>query len=160
MSYESVKAQLESLGLGDRLTVHETVGDTVEHAAEMLGCEPARIAKTMSYRLKDGTPVLIVSAGDAKVNSSKYKQQFHEKAVMIPWDEVEAVIGHVPGAVTPFGLNPGVQVYLDVSLERFDYIHAAGGSLNSTMRLTLPELERHAQPVEWVDICNGWFAND
>ena len=159
MSYESVKAQLESVGLGDRLTVHDTVGDTVEHAAEMLGCEPARIAKTMSYRLKDGVPILIVSAGDAKVNSSKFKQHFHEKAVMIPWDEVEEAIGHVPGAVTPFGLKPEVRVYLDVSLKRFDYIHAAGGSLNSTMRLTLSELEEHADPVAWVDICNGWIAN-
>lgn len=159
MSYENVKNYLESVGLGDRLSVHDEIGDTVEHAAQMLGCEPARIAKTMSYQLKDGTPILIVSAGDAKVNSSKYKQQFHEKAVMVPWDAVEETIGHVPGAVTPFALKSGVQVYLDVSLKRFDYIHAAGGSINSTMRLTLEELERYANPVGWVDLCTGWLAN-
>lgn len=158
MSYERVKAYFESVGIADHLSVNEEVGDTVEHAAALLGCEPARIAKTMSYMLKSG-PILIVSAGDAKVNSSKFKQHFHEKAVMVPWDQVEETIGHVPGAVTPFALNEGVRVYLDVSLKRFDTIHAAGGSLNSTVRLTLAELEKYSDPVEWVDICNGWLAN-
>lgn len=159
MSYERVKEYFDSHGMGDHITVHAQVGDTVEHAAAMLHCEPARIAKTMSYQLKTG-PILIVSAGDAKVNSSKFKQHFHEKAVMVPWDQVEAVIGHVPGAVTPFGLNPGVRVYLDESLRRFDYIHAAGGSVNSTIRLTMDEMVQHANAVEWIDVCNGWHVNE
>lgn len=159
MSYESVKKYFDGCNMGDHITVHSEVGDTVEHAAKMLGCEPARIAKTMSYQLKTG-PILIVSAGDAKVNSSKFKQYFHEKAVMVPWDQVEKVIGHVPGAVTPFGLNPGVQVYLDESLKRFDYIHAAAGSINSTVRLTMDELVQHVKAVDWVDICNGWRVNE
>lgn len=159
MSYERVKAYLESVGMEDRLTVREQVGDTVEHAAEAIGCEPARIAKTMSFMLESG-PILVVMAGDAKVNSSKFKAVFHQKAVMIPGDQVEALIGHMPGAVCPFGVNEGVKVYLDISLKRFDYIHAAGGSVNSTVRMTLEELVEHSHMTEWVDLCKGWFINE
>lgn len=159
VSYERVKSYFDSVGLGDRLTVRQQVGDTVEHAAEAIGCEPARIAKTMSFQLADG-PILVVMAGDAKVNSSKFKAAFHEKSVMIPWEQVEELIGHVPGAVTPFALNDGVRVYLDVSLKRFDYIHAAGGSPNSTIWLTLDELVKHSGAAGWVDVCKGWMVNE
>lgn len=159
MSYEKVKAYFDSVGLGDRVTVREQIGDTVEHAALAIGCEPAHIAKTMSFLLPDG-PILIVSAGDAKVNSSKFKAAFQQKAVMIPGDQVEAMIGHEPGAVCPFALNDGVRVYFDVSLKRFQDIHAAGGSLNSTVHLTLDELVEHAHMVDWVDLCKGWLVNE
>lgn len=159
MSYERVKNYFESVGLGDRVTVHDEVGDTVEHAAAMLGCEPARIAKTMSFLLDDG-PILIVSAGDAKVNSSKFKAFFHQKAVMIPWDEVNALIGHEPGAVCPFAVNDNVRVYLDVSLKRFSDIHAAAGDLYSTVHLTLNELVENSGMAGWVDLCKGWLINE
>lgn len=159
MSYERVKEYFDSVGLGDRVTVHEEIGDTVEHAAKMLGCEPARIAKTMSFLLEDG-PVLIVSAGDAKVNSSKFKAFFHHKSVMIPWDQVETLIGHEPGAVCPFAVKENVQVWLDESLKRFTDIHAAAGSLNSTVHLTLEELTVHSKMNGWVDLCKGWREDE
>jgi prolyl-tRNA editing enzyme YbaK/EbsC (Cys-tRNA(Pro) deacylase) len=159
MSYENVKAYFDNAGLGDRVTVREQIGDTVEHAAEIIGCEPARIAKTMSFLLESG-PILVVSAGDAKVNSSKFKSAFHQKAVMIPPGQVESLVGHEPGAVCPFAVNEGVKVYLDISLKRFDTVHAAGGSLNSTVHLTADELVRHSHMAGWVDLCKGWLVND
>lgn len=159
MSYEKVKDYFEQAGLGDRVVVREHIGDTVEHAAEAIGCEPARIAKTMSF-LVDGKPVLVVMAGDAKIHNPKYKACFHQKAVMIPGDQVEELIGHLPGAVCPFALKEDVRVYLDVSLKRFDLLYTAGGSLNSTVKLSLEELVRYAEPVEWVDVCKGWFVNE
>lgn len=159
MSYEKVRAYFDSVGLGDRITVREQTGDTVEHAAQAIGCEPARIAKAMSFLLSDG-PILIVSAGDAKVNSSKFKAAFHQKAVMIPGDQVETMIGHKPGGVCPFALNDGVRVYLDISLQRFQDIHTAGGVENATIHLTLDELIEHAHMVDWVDLCKGWLVNE
>lgn len=159
MSYENVKSYFDQAGLGNRVVVRDHIGDTVEHAAEAIGCEPARIAKTMSFLVND-QPILIVMAGDAKVNNTKYKACFHQKAVMIPGSQVEALIGHLPGAVCPFALKEGVQVYLDVSLKRFDILYTAGGSLNSTIQLSLEELEQHAAPAEWVDVCKGWFVNE
>lgn len=158
MSYENVKNYFEQAGLGDRVVVRDHIGDTVEHAAEAIGCEPARIAKTMSFLVND-KPILIVMAGDAKVNNTKYKACFHQKATMIPGSQVEEMIGHLPGAVCPFALKEGVEVYLDISLKRFDVLYTAGGSLNSTVRLSLEELERYAAPAEWVDVCKGWFVN-
>jgi prolyl-tRNA editing enzyme YbaK/EbsC (Cys-tRNA(Pro) deacylase) len=145
--------------LGDRYTEHSEIGDTVEHAAAVIGCEPAMIAKTMSFMLKSG-PILVVSAGDAKTNSSKFKSQFGEKPVMIPWNDVEKVIGHEPGAVTAIAVNNGVRVFLDVSLKRFSDIHTAGGSLNSTVHLTLKEFEQCSNSEAWVDVCKGWLVND
>lgn len=159
MSYENVKRYFDQNGLGERLTVRDQIGDTVEHAAQAIGCRPEQIAKTMSFLLKDG-PILVVMAGDAKVNSSKFKACFHEKAVMVPWDQVETVIGHEPGAVCPFAVIDGVRVFLDISLKRFDDIHAAGGSLNSTVHLTLDELIEHSHMTDWVDVCKGWFVNE
>lgn len=159
MSYEKVQKYFDSVRLGDRVTVREEIGDTVEHAAKAIGCEPERIAKTMSFIVEE-KPILVVMAGDAKVNSSKFKAAFHQKAVMISGDKVEALVGHEPGAVCPFAVNEGVKVYLDVSLKRFEDIHAAGGSLNSTVHLTLPELIEHSHMEEWVDICKGWLINE
>lgn len=155
MSYARMRAFFDAQGLGDRLVEHDEVGDTVEHAAHVLGCKPEQIAKTMSFKLSTG-PIVVAMAGDAKVNSSKFKATFHEKAVMVPWDQVEEIIGHEPGAVTPFALNDGVKVYLDISMKRFADMYAAGGSLNSTVHLTMPEIERLTGYTDWVDICKGW----
>lgn len=159
MSYERVKRYFDEAGLADRITVRDQIGDTVQHAAEAIGCQPAQIAKTMSFMLDSG-PVLLVMAGDAKVNSSKFKAAFHQKAVMIPSDQVEERIGHEPGAVCPFGVNEGVQVFLDISLKRFTEVHTAGGSLNSTVRLSLQELIVHSHMTDWIDVCKGWMVND
>ena len=158
MSYEKVKEYFYNVGLGEHVVVREHIGDTVEHAAEAIGCEPARIVKTMSF-MQNGEPALIVMAGDAKVNNTKYKSCFHQKAVMIPGDQVETLIGHVPGAVCPFAINESVHVYLDASLKRFDIIYTAGGSLNSTIQLSMEELEKHSKHSGWVDVCKGWYIN-
>ena len=159
MSYEKVREYFEGLGLGERVVVREHIGDTVEHAAQSIGCKPEHIVKTMSF-LVDGEPVLVCMAGDAKVNNTKFKACFHQKAVMVPADRVEALIGHGPGAVCPFAVRDGVKVYLDISLKRFSVIYTAGGSLNSTVELKLPELEEYAKPEGWIDVCKGWYVNE
>ena len=150
MSYENVKKYFDQAGMGDRVVVRDHIGDTVEHAAQAIGRKPEHIVKTMSFLL-DGKPALICMAGDAKVHNTKYKACFHQKAIMIPGDQVEELIGHVPGAVCPFAVREEVKVYLDISLKRFSTIYTAGGSLNSTVKLTLEELERFAVPQCWVD---------
>jgi Uncharacterized conserved protein len=159
MSFEKVKAYFERIGLGDRVVVRDHVGDTVEHAAQAIGCEPARIAKTMSFMQNDEL-ALVVMAGDAKVNNPKYKACFKQKAVMIHGDQVESLIGHAPGAVCPFAVNTGVKIYLDISLKRFDTFYTAGGSLNSTVKLSLEELQEHSSFIGWVDVTKGWSANE
>lgn len=113
MSYEKVKEYFESVGLADRVVVRERVGDTVEHAAQSIGCKPAQIAKTMSFIVNE-KPLLIVMAGDTKVDNQKYKAHFHQKAIMLPGSEVEALIGHGPGTVCPFSLKNDIPVYLDI----------------------------------------------
>ncbi len=158
MSYENVKAYFEGRNLGERVIVREHIGDTVEHAAEAIGCRPEHIAKTMSF-IQNGEPVLICMAGDAKISNPKYKQTFHQKAVMIPGGQVEELVGHIPGAVCPFAIKEGVKVYLDVSLKRFETVYTAGGSLNSTVTLSLSEMEEHSNPSGWVDVCKDWFVN-
>lgn len=159
MSYEKVKEYFDSVSLGERVVIREHIGDTVENAAIAIGCEPAHIAKAMSF-MQNGEPALVVMAGDAKVNNTKYKTCFHQKAVMVPGDQVEDLIGHVPGAVCPFGINDGVKVYLDISLKRFEVIYTAGGNPNATVQLTLDELEEHSKPETWVDVCKGWYVNE
>lgn len=159
MSYEKVKNYFNNVGLADRVVVRDHIGDTIEHAAQVIGCEPAHIAKTMSF-IQNGEPVLIVMAGDAKVDNKKYKTCFRQKAAMISSDQVETLIGHVPGVVCPFAIIEGVKVYLDVSLKRFDIVYTAGGSLNSIVKLTLEELERHSSPIGWLDVCKGWYVNE
>ena len=151
MSYEKAREYLNARGVGDRLTLHAEESDTVEHAAALIGCEPAHIAKTMAF-LVDDAPIAVVCAGDAKVQNAKYKAYFAKKAKMVPFSEVEAIIGHEPGGVCPFGVNEGVKVYLDVSLKRFDIVYAAGGARNATIGLSPAELEA-ATAAEWIDIC-------
>jgi len=158
LSYEKVKKYFDGVGLGERVAVREHIGDTVEHAAASIGCRPEHIAKTMSFLLHD-EPIVIAMAGDAKINSSKFKACFHQKATMIPGEQVESLIGHPPGAVCPFAVNGCVRTFLDVSLKRFDIIYTAGGSLNSTIKLSLEELEKHSEHSGWVDVCNGWHVN-
>ncbi|MGZ0041340.1 YbaK/EbsC family protein [Paenibacillus ottowii] len=125
---------------------------TVEQAAMAIGCEPGLIAKTMSFFL-NGKAILIVTAGDVKIDNKKYKDYFHEKAKMIPSDQVEDYVGHAPGGVCPFNINTDVLVYLDVSLKRFETIYPAGGSANSAVKLSLNELETFSSACGWVDIC-------
>ena len=155
MSVEKARKHLESVGLGDRFTIHSVECDTVEHAAETIGCEPAHIAKTMSFLL-DEQPIVIVCAGDAKIKNGKYKAYFGKKAKMVPFEDVERVIGHEPGGVCPFGVCEDVKVYLDVSLKRFKTVHAAGGARAATVRLSPDELASAVVSEDWVDLCDGW----
>ena len=128
---------------------------TVELAAAALGCEPQRIAKTLSFSI-DGKAVLIVAAGDAKIDNPKYKAKFGKKAKMLSPDEVEALVGHAVGGVCPFAVKEGVDVYLDVSLKRFETVFPACGSSNSAIELTIAQLEEYSGYVEWVDVCKGY----
>lgn len=128
---------------------------TVELAALALNCEPQRIAKTLSF-LVDGQAILIVAAGDARIDNPKYKAQFGVKAKMIAAEEVEPLIGHGIGGVCPFGVNEGVRVYLDESLKRFVTVFPACGSANSAIELTIPQLEQYSGYLAWVDVCKDW----
>lgn len=157
MSFENVKEYFDGVGLGECVLEREQIGATVEQAAVSIGCAPELIAKTMSVFL-DEQPALIVMAGDAKIDNTKYKACFRQKAKMIPGEQVKTYIGHFPGAVCPFAVNEGVRVFLDVSLKRFDIIYTAGGSLNSTIKLILEELETHSTPAGWIDVCKGWVV--
>lgn len=152
MSFEAAKAHLEQYGLADRVIVFDQSSATVAMAAQAAGTSEAEIAKTLSF-LVDDAAVLIVAAGDAKVNSSKFKAKFHIKAKMVPTDRVEELVGHAPGGVCPFAVRIGVTVYTDESLRRFEYVYPACGSSNSAVRLTPAELERASGCVEWVDVC-------
>ena len=155
MSFENVKRYFDEFGMGDRCVLQEHVSDTVEHAAQAIGCIPAQIAKTMSFLVAE-EPVMIVMAGDAKVHNSKYKAFFHQKAAMIPWDQVEALTGHMPGGVCPFARNEGIKVYLDVSMKRFEIVYAAAGAPNGTIGLSIEELEKYSGCEQWVDIAKDW----
>ena len=127
----------------------------MELAAQALNCEPCRIAKTLSF-LVDGHPILIVTAGDAKIDNPKYKAQFGTKAKMLTPEEVETLVGHAVGGVCPFAVNEGVKVYLDVSLKRFETVFPACGSSNSAIELTIAELEKYSGYTDWVDVCKGY----
>ncbi len=155
MSIEKVRAYFEPLGIADRIQEFPVSSATVELAAQALGVEGKRIAKTLSFLVGEQC-VLIVAAGDAKVDNGKFKAQFHTKAKMLPHDQVPEYVGHAVGGVCPFAVKEGVAVYLDASLRRFETVFPACGSSNSAIELTIPELERYAQTTQWVDICKGW----
>lgn len=159
MAYEKVKQYFDNRGLGGRVKLLEHSSATVEEAAQAIGCEPKQIAKTMSFLLSDKA-ILIVAAGDTKVDNKKYKNVFHQKAKMIPSGEVENYIGHAPGGVCPFATKPEVTVYLDISLKRFQFVYPAAGNGHSAVELTIPELEEHSGAAEWIDVCSGWTDND
>ncbi len=152
MSLEKAKAYLESKGFLDHVIEMQDSTATVVMAAEALGVEPGMIAKTMSF-LQGEKPVLILTEGTAKVDNRKYKDTFHVKAKMIPFDEVEKTIGHAPGGVCPFGINEGVDVYLDESLKKYDIVYPAAGNDHSAVKLTIPELEQIAGAAGWVNVC-------
>lgn len=155
MSIEKVRAFFRAHGMEDRVREFEASSATVDLAAAALGCAPCRIAKTLSFMV-DGAPVLIVAAGDARIDNPKYKAQFGTKAKMLSPDEVAALVGHAVGGVCPFAVKEGCAVYLDASLRRFDTVFPACGSSHSAIELTLPELEALAAPVAWVDVCKDW----
>lgn len=151
MSLERARAHLAEHGLADRIVETQESSATVALAAEALGTEPARIAKTLSF-VVDGDAVLVVAAGDARVDNRAFKEEFGVKARMIPGDQVEELVGHAPGGVCPFGVDPGVRVYLDESLRRFDVVWPAVGNASSGIPLSLEELERAAKPRGWVHV--------
>lgn len=155
MSIEKVKAYFKTCGMENRVLEFPVSSATVELAAQAVGCEPGRIAKTLSFMVNE-RPVLIVAAGDAKIDNHKYKQQFGTKAKMLTADEAARLIGHAVGGVCPFAVNPGVTVYLDASLKRFETVFPACGSSNSAIELTIPELEKHSGYTAWVDVCKNW----
>ena len=155
MINEKVYDRLAEKGFADRITEHKETIDTVEHAAQQIGCSEAEIAKTLSF-IVDERPVVIVMAGDGRVNSSKFKAQFHTKPSMVPRDRVEELIGFLPGGVCPFGVDKSIPIWLDVSMKRFEYVHPAGGNEYVSVRLTPEELEKVSDAVGWCDVCKGW----
>ncbi len=155
MAIEKVKAYFKKYGMEEKIQEFDVSSATVELAAAALGCEPQRIAKTLSFSI-DGKAVLIVAAGDAKIDNPKYKAKFGKKAKMLSPDEVEALVGHAVGGVCPFAVKEGVDVYLDVSLKRFETVFPACGSSNSAIELTIAQLEEYSGYVEWVDVCKGY----
>ena len=152
MSLEKAKKYLTEQGYADHVIELEESSATVQLAAEALDVEPGMIAKTMSFLTEDG-PILILTEGTAKIANRKYKDYFHEKAKMIPFDEVEDYIGHAPGGVCPFGIRDGVKVYLDESLKRYDTVYPAAGNDHSAVKLTIEELEEVAGACGWIDVC-------
>lgn len=158
MSIQKVRAYLEPLGIADRIREFTVSSATVELAAVAVGVEGARIAKSLSFKVND-LPIIIVAAGDAKVDNAKYKAQFHTKAKMLTHEEAHTLIGHDVGGVCPFALPEDVKVYLDVSLKRFETVFPAAGSDSSAIELTCEELERYSSNFQaWVDVCKGWQA--
>ena len=153
MSIEKVRAYFKPLGIEGRIREFDVSSATVELAAVAVGVEGARIAKSLSFKVED-KPIIVVVAGDAKVDNSRYKAQFHTKAKMLSHEEAETLIGHAVGGVCPFAVNEGVDVYLDESLKRFETVFPACGSSNSAIELTIPELEANCDHFQgWVDVC-------
>ena len=156
MSIEKVRAYFRERGLEERIQEFPVSSATVELAAAALGVEPARIAKSLSFRVGD-RPVIVVAAGDCKVDNSRYKAQFHTKAKMLTHEETHTLIGHDVGGVCPFALPPDTPVYLDVSLQRFSTVFPAAGSGSSAIELSCEELEKMSSNFAgWVDVCKGW----
>lgn len=151
MSLDRARAHLMRFGLEDRIIEFEVSSATVALAAEALGTEPSRIAKSLSFAMGEGA-ILVIAAGDARVDNKKFKERFATKAKMLPFDDVERLIGHGVGGVCPFGVSDGVSVYLDESLKRFDVVYPAAGTAASAVRLTLSELEAACPGAEWVDV--------
>ena len=152
MSIIKAKEYLKSVGYEDRVIEFAESTATVAEAAEAVGVEPAMIAKTMSFLVGDKA-ILILAEGTARVDNRKYKDTFHVKAKMIPFDEVEQYIGHAPGGVCPFGIKDGIKVYLDESLKCFEMVYPAAGNDHSAVRLTIAELEDVAGACGWIDVC-------
>lgn len=152
MSIEKVREYFKKNNMENRIKEFEVSSATVELAAKAVNCEPARIAKTLSFKI-DEKPILIVVAGDAKIDNHKYKERYGKKAKMLTHEEVLNLIGHQVGGVCPFAINDGVEVYLDESLKRFKTIYPACGSSNSAIELSIEELEKYSNYSSWVDVC-------
>ncbi len=152
MSIEKVKAYFQTKGIAERIQEFEISSATVALAAQAVNCEESRIAKTLSFHMKEKV-ILVVAAGDTKIDNAKYKAEFGTKAKMLSFDEAEALTGHAVGGVCPFAVNQGVETYLDVSLKRFRTVFPACGSANSAIELSLEELEEYSDFVKWVDVC-------
>ncbi len=159
MSIEKVRSYFQTLGIADRIREFDVSSATVDLAAQAVGVEGKRIAKTLSF-LVAGSCILIVAAGDARIDNKKYKARFGAKAKMLAHDDVPEYIGHAVGGVCPFAVKDGVQVYLDESLKRFETVFPAAGSANSAIELTIPELERYSKFDGWVDVCKDWREDE
>lgn len=155
MSIEKVKSYFAEYGMDNRILEFPVSSATVELAAQALNCEPKRIAKTLSFRVGEQA-ILVVAAGDARVDNAKYKNRFGVKAKMLSHEEAAEMIGHAVGGVCPFAVKEGVAVYLDESLKRFPTVFPAAGSSNSAIELTIAELETYSRFTAWVDVCKGW----
>ncbi|MHB8063932.1 MAG: YbaK/EbsC family protein [Ruminiclostridium sp.] len=155
MAIDKVKEYFKQWNMEDRILEFEVSSATVELAAQALDCEPKRIAKTLSFKI-DNKCILIVTAGDAKIDNSKYKLQFVTKAKMLTADEVVTLSGHAVGGVCPFGVKDGIVTYLDISLKRFITVFPACGSSNSAIELSLNELEQYSNADSWIDVCKDW----
>ena len=155
MAIDKVKEYFRQYNMEDKIQEFKVSSATVELAAQALGCEPKRIAKSLSF-LVDDQAILIVTAGDAKIDNPKYKAMFSCKAKMLSYEQVEEYIGHAVGGVCPFAIPDSVTVYLDESLKRFETVFPACGSSNSAIELTIPELEKYSGFTGWVDVCKDW----
>ena len=155
MAIEKVKEFFRQHGMEDKVLEFETSSATVELAAQALHCEPCRIAKTLSFMGEEG-PLLVVAAGDAKIDNPKFKAQFGTKPKMLTPEENVELIGHAVGGVCPFAVNDGVKIYLDESLKRFETVFPACGSANSAIELTMEELETYSSFAAWIDVCKAW----
>ncbi|MCI7686192.1 MAG: YbaK/EbsC family protein [Eubacteriales bacterium] len=152
MGLESAVRCLDEYGFKDRVKLLDESSATVDLAAEAVGVEPDQIAKTLSFLVKD-VPVLVLASGKARIDNHKFKEEFKTKAKMIHSDQVEALVGHAPGGVCPFGVKEGVQVYLDNSLKKHEVVYPAAGTGNSAVKLTVPELEKCSGYLKWIDVC-------
>lgn len=152
MSFIKAKEYIKKYGLEKNIMEFTVSSATVEEAAKAVNCKEEEIAKTLSFLVKE-KPIVIVIAGDKKIDNSKYKAEFHSKAKMIPLDNVEKLIGHEVGGVCPFGIKENIQVYLDISLKRFSIVYPACGSSNSAIKLTIEELEKISNYKKWIDVC-------
>ncbi|MDH6595904.1 YbaK/EbsC family protein [Bacillus aerius] len=155
MSIKKVKDYFKQYEMDTRIQEFSVSSATVDLAASALGCEPERIAKTLSF-LVNGQAILVVTSGDAKVDNKKFKEYFKTKAKMLPPQEVVDLVGHEIGGVCPFAIKNGVSVYLDMSLKRFETVYPACGSSNSAIELTIKQLEKHSSYTQWIDVCKGW----
>lgn len=152
MSFDRAKRDLVKYNLESHILVFEESSATVSEAALAVGVSEGEIAKTLSFYVDD-KPILIVAAGDVKIDNAKYRHFFGKKAKMIPFEEVEEVIGHKVGGVCPFGVNPGVDVFLDISLKVYEHVYPACGTGNSAVKLSIKELEDSSNYKEWIDVC-------
>ncbi len=152
MSLEKVREYFKRFEMSDRIIEFSEFSATVHDAARAAGCSEGEIAKSLSFTVGD-TPILIIAAGDVKIDNAKYRGEFSAKAKMLPYESVEEIIGHAPGGVCPFAINEGVEVYLDESLKRFDMVYPACGSSNSAIKLTISELEETSGFKKWIDVC-------